>query len=101
MPAFQVAKVSIEKKKGKDDSNRKNNSDEAFGEHTEGTGDSKPRCSCARRLRLLKGDPEHQHGEREPQADDHVRNENAGVDEDAEGSEQDQGGIEASGVRCE
>src|ERR1700721_675170 len=83
-----------QEQKNKDDSDRKNDSDKALGEHTEGTGDSKAPCSCARRLGLLKGDPEHEHGEREPQANDHVGNEDAGVDEEAEGGEKDQSGIE-------
>src|ERR1700679_678824 len=95
MPAFQVSKVSVEQQEGEDNAQGKDNSDESLGEHAECTGHSKAPCCRGRRLWLLERDPEKQHGERELEADDHVRDEDAGVDEDAEGSEQDQGGIEA------
>ena len=58
---------------------------------------AKPQA-VAREGRLLERDPEQQHGEAEPEANDHVRNKDAGVDEDAERSEQDQRRVEAGHV---
>ncbi len=55
----------------------------------------------ARRLWLLNRDPEQQHGQRKPQADDDIGNDDARVNENAEGSRQYQRGIEAGGFGSE
>ena len=46
----------------------------------------------------MERDPEHQHGDAKPQADDHIRKNDVGVNENAEGGHKYQGGIEAGHI---
>ncbi len=98
VPAPQVAQIPIEQQEDDDNGEGENNANEPLGEHVEGTRCGKAPGGPARRLCLLKRDPEQQHGQRKPQADDDIGNDDARVNENAEGGQQYQGGIEAGGI---
>jgi hypothetical protein len=98
VPASQVPHIPIEQQEDDDNGEREDDSDEPLGEHVEGTRCGKAPGGRAGRLFLLQRDPEQQHGSAKPQADDHIGNDDAGVNENAEGRQQDQRRIEAGGI---
>ena len=101
VPAPQVPHVPIEQQENKDNAEREDDSDEPLGEHIKSTGCGKAPGGRARRLWLAEGDPEQQHGETEPQADNHVGNEDPRVNENAKRGQQNQGRIEAGHIGIE
>ena len=101
MPASQVPQIPIEQQKDNDNGERENNANEPLGEHVEGARCGKAPGGCARRLWLLQRDPEQQHGEGKPKADDDIGNDDARVNENAEGSQQYQRGVETGGIGSE
>src|ERR1700733_6645140 len=101
VPAPQVAQVAIEQQKNKDDAQGEDDSYEPFCKHIEGASSGKAPGSPPRRLWLLEGYPEQHHGDSEPKANDHVGNNDVGVNKNAKKGEQDKRGIEAGRIRSE
>ncbi len=99
MPPPQVPQVPVKQQEDENNSHREHNPDEPLGEHIERTTSSEAPRSRPRRLRLFKRNPEQQHGERKPQAHDHVGKKDMAVKENPKRSNQDQCRIEPSDQR--
>ena len=87
--AKQMAKISRQQQKNKNNAGRKGQADQPFGEHIQCDCRSQSPAGKPRWRRFLKSLPKKCHASSEPEADDDIGDEKAGEKIDAERSQND------------